>query len=135
VNIVKEKHMNQYGRAAVRAVELYRNRSPADPLGAWKKAIAEFTDSIYSRKKPCPKNAFLGLCSDGLIAGIPRGNYLYKPGSVERLYARTAVEYLKTHHGIPSSAKELWTAIGNGDKHHDSQMNVVLHLWKNKLIT
>jgi hypothetical protein len=134
VNILKEKHTNQFGRAAVRAVELYRNRSVADPLEVWQRAIAEFTDSANSRKKCCPKNTFLGLCSDELIVGIRKGDYLYKPESVERLYARTAVEYLKNHLGISISPSELWAAIGNRDKHHDSQMNVVLELWKNKLI-
>jgi hypothetical protein len=58
--------MSIYGDATLRAVELYKNGVEKDPVLAWQSAIEQFTKSICSQEKPCLRNTFLGLCSDGL---------------------------------------------------------------------
>jgi hypothetical protein len=34
-----------------------------------------YPTSPTSRKKDCPRGAFLGLCEEGLVKGIPAGKY------------------------------------------------------------
>ena len=37
-----------------------------------------FPTQESSRKKGCPQSAFLGLCEDGYVKGIPQGRYLIR---------------------------------------------------------
>jgi hypothetical protein len=43
-------------------------------------------------------------------------------------------KHIKNNHGILISPAELWIAIGNKEKCHDSQMNVVCALWNAGMI-
>jgi hypothetical protein len=67
--------MNQFGKTAIRAVELFISRKVNTPEEAWREATNEVIDSRSSRDKCCPKNAFLALCSEGTVKGIPVGDY------------------------------------------------------------
>ena len=86
--------MNKYGLAAVKAAELlssdYKGESPNK---AWDIATSElFGKGTSSQMKVCPKNAFLGLCEEGLIKGVTQGNYTNSKKNKD--YATRAVEYL-----------------------------------------
>lgn len=66
----------KYGQAAVDAVESFRSALEKGPRGAWSRAVARlFPKSPSSRDKGCPMYAFLGLCGEGLVRGIPPGDY------------------------------------------------------------
>jgi hypothetical protein len=119
--------MNQFAKAAIKAVKLCRENTEASPLEMWQQAINELSSSDNVRKKGCPRNTFLGLCSDGLIKGILAGEYI---DSVERIYARKAVGILRKNPSLADSLGELWIEIGNGGKSRDSQMEIVVALWK-----
>jgi len=68
--------MNKYGQAAVRAVRLINIGSISSPVDAWERATSEiFGKGTSSQKKGCPRGAFLGLCEDGKVLGIPPGKY------------------------------------------------------------
>jgi hypothetical protein len=121
--------MNKYGNAAIRAVKHYTNGQATNPQDAWEMAtIAIFGEGTSSQKKGCPKGAFLGLCEEGLVKGIPIGNYTIS--TKNKNYAVRAVSILKHDSSYVSNVERLWSAaIGGVEKKHNSQMDVVLALW------
>ena len=125
--------MNSYGKAAIRAVQLYENGLVESPVEAWKQATTEIFDRISSRVKGCPKDTFLGLCKEGLVQGIPAGNYTWSRKN--KKYAVEAVAILKQRPSLASSPSQLWYEVMQGEfKQHNSQMNVVTALWKQGLL-
>jgi hypothetical protein len=123
---IKEIAMNKYGTAAINAAKENKN-----PIESWNKAVKDF-DSESAKVKGCPKNTFLGLCEEGLVKGIPKGNYTKSVKNKE--YALKAVAILKQNTQTTFSPKELWEKLELGDKRSNSQMDVVLALWENGLI-
>lgn len=129
---IKEITFNNYGTAAIEAAKASQN-----PIEAWQTATEKIFNSTDSQSKPCPKNAFLGLCEAGFIKSIEPGSYFKrsKP-NVNKLYAITAVKILKRTPKL--SRKELWKLVKQEllieKKPHNSQMDVVLALWDAGLI-
>lgn len=129
------ENFNKYGICAIKAINL--NKEIDNPEKSWKRAAKNTLPTKSTQEKPCPKNAFLGLCEDGFVIGIEAGSYFkrVKP-NVNKGYAVTAVKILRN---IPAlSSKELWNKVKKelnlGGKRHNSQMDVVLALWNNDLI-
>ena len=129
---------NRYGSVAIRAVKLAQGGM--DPVQAWKKSAEEEFPSQpssrvpSSRVKGCPKSAFLGLAEDGLIRGVPRGNYTNSCSS--KRYAVEAVKLLRTSPCLEKNKTELWNRVThNQPKARNQQMDVVLALWKAGLIS
>jgi hypothetical protein len=121
----------RYGEAALMAA---RQGGPdINPVARWESAVERlYPTSSAARKKICPRGAFLGLCEDGLVKGIPAGHYTASKGN--KAYAVRAVALLTegTQHWSTSA---LWQAVTNGaEKTHNSQMDIVLALWNNDLI-
>lgn len=131
----KERDMNSYGRAATKAVDLYSTGLVDSPQKAWAEAIAEiFGQSTSSQVKGCPRDAFLGLCEEGLVKGIPRGNYTRSKKN--KKYALDAVTVLKRDPALAADPAGLWNKVMNGKrKVHNHQMNVVIALWRNGLLS
>jgi len=126
--------MGQYGKAALEAVRLVvdENMTPKD---AWETAICKYTDSESSQKKSCPQNAFLGLCAEGMIRGIPSVSYNAGPKNKE--YAIEAVRILRKDPTLSANKTVLWKRVMNKchkSISHDGQMDVVTSLWNNELI-
>jgi uncharacterized protein DUF6979 len=123
---------NRYGEAALMAA---RQGAPADidPVVRWESAVERlYPTSSAARKKSCPRGAFLGLCEEGLVKGIPAGHYTASKD--DKAYAVRAVALLTegTQHWSTSA---LWHAVTDGaEKTHNSQMDIVLALWNNDLI-
>ncbi len=123
---------NKYGEAAIMAA---RGSSAAsvDPVVRWEGAMERlYPTSPTARKKVCPRGAFLGLCEEGLVKGIPVGRYTASKDN--KGYAVRAAVLLRE--GTQSwSTNSLWRSVTNDpEKTHKSQMDVVLALWKNDLI-
>jgi len=123
---------NRYGEAALIAT---RQGSSADvnPVARWESAMERlYPTSPAARKKGCPRGAFLGLCEEGLVKGIPAGHYTKSKDN--KAYAVRAAALLTE--GTRSWSKStLWQAVTNDpEKTHNSQMDIVLALWKNDLI-
>jgi hypothetical protein len=123
---------NRYGEAALMAVRQGPSAS-INPVALWDNAMQRlYPTSPTARKKSCPRGAFLGLCEEGLVKGIPAGKYTTSKDN--KAYAVQAAALL-----IEGTRKwsigELWQAITNDpEKTHNCQMDVVLALWKNGLI-
>lgn len=125
--------MNKYGLAAIRAIELFRTGRASSPVAAWDTAVSEvFPRSPSARKKGCPRGAFLGLCGQGLIASVPKGNYSRSTRSAA--YAIAAVETLRGQPALIADAKALWTAVGGATRRHNSELDVVTALWTGGLL-
>jgi hypothetical protein len=122
--------MNKYGQTALKAVQNYKDSNSITETYA--SAAKEIFETKSSQEKGCPKGTFLGLCEEGLVKGIPKGNYTKSVKN--KKYALKAVEILKQNTQTTFSPKELWEQLKLGDKRSNSQMDVVLALWENGLI-
>lgn len=124
--------MGIYGKAALKAAALLRENKNANPETIWEKAVAEFTDSVNSIYKGCPKNTFLGLLYAKKIQGLE--NVLQTPfESKEQEYALKACELLKEHpeHAAESRGK-FWDRISHTA--HQQQLDVVFAFYNAGLL-
>ena len=122
--------MNKYGLVALKAVENIKKGNTV--VESWENASIEVFNSSTSVNKGCPKSTFLGLCEEGLIKDVPSGPYT--KSKKNKLYAIKAVEVLKHNPSIDYKPRELWNKVIEKPLNYNSQMDVVLSLWKNNLI-
>jgi hypothetical protein len=122
--------MNKYGLTALKSVQNFKKSYSIVEI--WSNSAKDIFETKSSQEKNCPKGTFLGLCEEGLVKGIPKGNYTKSAKNKE--YAINAIEILKQSSTKTYTPKELWTALNLGDKRSNSQMDVVLALWNNNLI-
>jgi len=122
--------MGRYGQAAIMAVELIKTEKVKNPIDAWETATCQiFGKGTSMQCKGCPKGAFLGLCEEGLINGIPSGKYTRSHKN--KSYAVKAVSILKNNPRKNFTEETLWIeVIGNEYKAYNQQMDVVIALWK-----
>ena len=122
--------MNGYGRVAIDATQACRATSGRAPRDAWNESATQHMASLESRKKGCPRSAFLGLCEAGLVDGIPAQEYI---GSKKnKQYAVDAVRLLSEDATLVDDISGLWRGIS--PKRHNHQMDVVVALWNEGLI-
>ena len=123
---------NRYGEAALMAAR-QRSSNGASPLDRWESAMGTlYPTSPAARKKGSPRGAFLGLCEEGLVKGIPAGHYAASADN--KSYAVRAVALL-TEGKQNWSTSTLWRAVEDDpERTHNGQMDIVLALWKNDLI-
>lgn len=115
--------MNNEALTALKSAQNYKGSNSI--LEIWSRSAKEvFPNSKSSQEKGCPKATFLGLCEEGLVKGIPKGNYTKSVKNKE--YALKAVEILKQNSQTTFSPKGLWEKLELGDKRSNSQMVVVL---------
>ena len=127
--------MGKYGQAAVDAVESFRSVLEKGPRGAWSRAVARlFPKSPSSRDKGCPMYAFLGLCEEGLVKGIPPGDYTESVKNKQ--YAVDAVRLLRLDRALAGDNMLLWQRVlGKRTIVHNDQMDVVASLREMGLLT
>jgi hypothetical protein len=119
-----------FGCVAVVAAKICANK--VDPREAWDEACKRFGLAQTMREKGCPKNTFLGLCTDGWVNDVPKGNYT--TSIKNKAYGIDAVKWLIAHKESQKSTKILWEAIGSPCKTYNQQMHVVIALWESGLI-
>ena len=126
--------MGKYGKCAVNAVKIFVLKKIITPNEAWElSSVAEFGKGSSSQKKGCPRDAFLGLCENGNIKGIPVGKYT--KSKKNKSYALGAVQFLKKHPKLVWNPLVIWNYVTS--KHsivHNQQMDVVIDLFKNGLL-
>ncbi|MFC2116973.1 DUF6979 family protein [Bacteroidota bacterium] len=127
--------MGRYGNVAVKAAQWAQKYG--NPINAWEKfSIDEFGLGSPSQIKGCPKNAFLGICEEGKIQGVPSGRYT--KSEKNKKYALSAIELLVQNPQF-SDKLDLWNKVllqtgEDPNKQHNEQMDVVLSLWKENLV-
>lgn len=125
--------MDKYAQAALMAAKNIIIDKNISPIAAWEDATMKLFGPGSSQKKSCPKCAFLGLCEEGLINGIPTGNYTR--GEKNKTYAVRVVKYIKEQNQKNFDKNELWRYATNGSGiKHNSQMDIVLELRKEDLL-
>ena len=126
--------MSKYGQTAVQATALVSGGSVQSPTDGWEVAVQRiFPNQEASQKKGCPKNTYLGLCEEGLVKGVPQGDYTRSQDN--KRYALEAVQLLRGNSALASDRSLLWKAIMKGEnKVENYQMDVVLTLWNEGLI-
>lgn len=126
--------MREFGDVAIKATAIVKSDG-CQPTEAWNEAVsAIFPYHKSLQDKSCPRCAFLGLCEDGLVVGIPAGSYTRSRDN--KGYALKAVECLSVNPRLSDAGPDvLWKKVIAGQKKtHNSQMDVVITLWKNGLI-
>ena len=128
--------MGQYGGVAVSSAKLMAEGT-LSPLAAWNLACTNLIASASSRKKGCPRKAFLGLCAAGFLNSTFINDYDVEEAinSKNGKYAMVAVALLMAQPQLAKSKQTLWFKVLNsfGDdlgKKHNGQMDVVISLWE-----
>jgi hypothetical protein len=127
--------MNKYAQAALETAKLCSQNKQISPRIAWEQVTSHiFGKGTSSQKKGCPRDAFLGLCEEGLVKDIPAGNYC--DSSKNKRYALSAIALLKQDSTISNQPPLLlWKRVMKGEqKVHNSQMDVVSALWNSNLL-
>jgi len=122
----------RYGQAAIEAQRLAQETK--NPNQAWDDVTSKiFGRGTPSQKKGCPREAFLGLCEEGKVVGIP-GGQKYTVSELNKKYALVAIEILRGEPKLADYSAVLWRRVlerlGKGGRSHNQQMNVVISLWK-----
>ena len=132
---------NEYGKVAIEATRHIQKKGE-HPRKSWNIFAQEFFGAgTDGANKGCPRSAYLGLCEDGLVAGVPSGDYVreQKGKKLNKSYALQAVRMLCNDSSLENDIPdELWSkvmeVIGGSPENHDNQMNVVLALWHEGMI-
>ncbi|MHB1021904.1 MAG: DUF6979 family protein [Acidobacteriaceae bacterium] len=123
---------NRYGEAALMAARQAASAA-INPVAQWESAMEKlYPTSPAARKQNSARSAFLGLCEEGLVKGIPAGHYA--ASKENKAYAVQAAALLSE--GTQRwSTSTLWQAVTHDPaKAHNHQMDIVMALWKNGLI-
>jgi hypothetical protein len=123
---------NRYGEAAIMAARQAASGGNT-PEAQWESAMEKlYPTSPTARRTGGPRGAFLGLCEEGLVKGIPAGHYSATRDN--KNYAVRAVALLtEAKQGL--SVSTLWQGVTDDpEKPHGGQMDIVMALWKNDLI-
>ena len=127
---------NRYGEAALLAVRMETYGKALNAEERWQEAVKKvYPTTPIGQKKSAPRAAFVGLCEAGLVKGIAAGGAAPATSAANRnkAYAVAAVALLRA--GTHKTVSQLWAAVTEGEAvEHNSQMDVVLALWKNGLI-
>ena len=131
--------MGQFGNASILAAEICKKEGVC-PEDAWKRACCEKINNLKSRKKGCPRAAFIGLVQAGLVHGCDVvENVRRKVEGKNGQYAVIAVQILRDDPQLASNKSALWKLVLRklglaNDKTHNNQMDVVSALWDKGLI-
>jgi hypothetical protein len=121
--------MGKFGAVANIASQLLAIKRYEKPIDAWNAAALQVFESTSQQEKGCPRDTFLALCGAGVIADVPAGSYTRSVHNRE--YALRALQALRGDANLLNNQSELWRiAVGNEDKEHNSQMDVISTLWR-----
>lgn len=120
--------MVKFSQVAIKSIELII-KEKIDPRQAWQISAEEiFKESPSSIAKNCPRSAFLVLCQEGLINGVPKGNYTNATETKE--YILNGLEFIKTDTTLANSPSKLWDKVVNENKVHNQRMHILCDLYK-----
>jgi len=130
------KKVSGCGAVAIAAANLVKQHGLGPPE-AWRRAVAATFAGPSYQKMGSPKGAFLGLCEEGLVVGVPAvPPGTYTKSRKNKGYAVAAVNILQRT-ATPSSLHPdaLWLdVLGGVWIKANGQMDVVLGLWNAGLI-
>ncbi|MEO7487074.1 MAG: hypothetical protein ABIU77_08220 [Ferruginibacter sp.] len=124
----ESKKENQYSRVAKEAYQHIVHRK-MQIIDAWVAAAENNIASEESRKKGCPKSAFVGLCESGDLKDI---KMLAQSDSINYKYVKFAISEWKKDAYISKAA--MWSKIRKqfpgGAIDHQGQLDVLKGVWE-----
>jgi len=125
--------MARYGEAAVWAARMAVEEHKR-PDAAWLEATLRLNpESDSAAIKGCPRTTFLTLCGEGYVRDIPPGRYV--DGRDNAGHALALVELLFLDEDlVDASTQRLWKLAGGAEKTENGQVEVVVALWRARLI-
>lgn len=119
-----------FGNTALRARELLIEGEASTPRDAWNMAGGELFHRTTYFSKGCPRAAFIGLCEEGLIKGIPAGDY--SAGEKNKKHTLKALQLLKEKANWKLNKTQWWNAATKDNPiSHNHQLDVLLSLYEN----
>ena len=116
--------MSKYAQAAVDIVKRCQNAQSPDLKSEWDKSMMEmYPNQEPARTKSCPRNAFLGLCESGMVAGISKESYGVSEGNRNKRYAVKAAHLVLDGQ---TDKKAIWESVREKAKTPNSQVDIVL---------
>jgi len=105
--VVGESSYEQVCTSRSGICRLYSSSKVLSPRIAWDQATTNlFGKGTASQEKGCPRDAFLGLCEEGLIKGIPQGKYCHSVKNKQ--YALSALRHIKNNPTLLNQSARLW---------------------------
>ncbi len=100
--------MGKYGEVALIAVKMVTDQA-IEPRAAWQQAAnSTFGKGSSQAHKGCPRDAFLGICEEGMVKGVLIGKHTRS--RLNKEYAVEALRLLATKPYLAHSAVALWGA-------------------------
>jgi hypothetical protein len=126
--------MALYGKAAEIASRLLSGGHEIEPRSAWNRAVTEvFPHGSSSREKGCPRDAFLALCSLGVVTSVPAGTYTRS--KMNRDYIERALAAVRESPELMRDQERLWQiATANAGIRPNYQLEVLSALWSAGLV-
>lgn len=122
-----------YGKIAVDAANGFQQLVATTLLQSWNSSLIKNNKN----DKNCPRIAFLGLCENGLIAGIPKGRYIQKTtASVIKGKAISIRNIIMNNNppSIPAQTKtSIWEQVG-GTGQDEGVIDVVYTLFNHGML-
>ncbi len=116
--------MNSYARITRLAIDKIEFLK-CGPERAWQESANEvYPSNEDAREKSCPKCTFLGLCEEGYVKDVPKGDYT--TSIKNKAYAIASLDFIKVKPVL--SSNELWLKL-NINIPHEAQMDVVIALY------
>lgn len=120
--------MNKYAKVALMVVSDCAGKANPDVRTSWSNAI----NVLNAYDEGCPKVAFIGLCSEGMIKGIPASTYGYKREAKNKRYAVDAAKLLLCGHDLDVSS--IWEKVTDKKIVHHGQIDIVISLYQAHLL-
>ncbi len=120
--------MTKYAKAAITTAKRCQGSAKPNIKAEWLKVIQE----LKAYDEGCPRCAFIGLCEEGMVVGIPRDNYGLQAGNKNKHYAVAAARLILDGH-YPDQ-KAIWHKVTDKRIQPHEQVGIVIALHVNGLL-
>ncbi|WP_260862783.1 DUF6979 family protein [Citrobacter sp. Marseille-Q6884] len=114
--------MTKYTDAALLTADRCLGMDKPDVKRVWAYTIQE----LNAYDEGCPRNAFIGLCEEGMVKGIPSGCYGLRKDNKNKGYAVAAANLILSGHEVDNNA--IWQQVTSGYVQPHDQVNIVIAL-------
>ncbi|MBF0233357.1 MAG: hypothetical protein HQK65_10020 [Desulfamplus sp.] len=122
-----------YGQIALDATNAFQQLLSTTLLQAWSNSLK----INNTNDKDCPRVAFLGLCEDGFVANVPKGNYIQKTNVSVIKQKAIGIRNIIMNNNPPSiptqSKNSIWSQVG-GTGQDQGVIDVVYTLFNNGIL-
>jgi hypothetical protein len=124
-----------YGKVAVDSVTIIVQNQKHILLHAWIQALIQ--NNVGD--KDCPRVAFLGLCEDGYVVGVPNGSNGSYIGTSNSVIKQRAVQIRKiimtaNPPALPTATNaSIWTRVG-GTGQDQGVIELIYELFRNSML-